>query len=392
MSENKKILFFFPFNKNLTGGPRVLLNMLEALDRDRFTPIVLTQKESVFTDEVRKLRVRCEVMALPNSIDGHNEKVLKQGVLGKIKSLLGLLKYNRQVSNFIKKEDIALCWVRNVKSVMMVGRGVRKARIPLVWDIGMEKPSKGLVKYIHDFGLKWSRLVVAESYAQFPEIFGEERTKKFKSKLRSISPGIPVERVTQIKNARLNKIKKEDKVLTIACIGTLDPRKNQGMLVKVASLLKNGEYSFKIKLVGPVNDESYVSSLKEEIDSHGLKNDIEFVGWLDDVPDFLAAVDLVVNCATNEGIPYVIHEALHAHLPIVATNVGGLVDCVVEGRNGYLVKVDDVETMAHRIDELLKSEEKRIAFGNFGAVHAEEKFSVKTWSAEYDKVFNELIA
>jgi glycosyltransferase involved in cell wall biosynthesis len=76
-----------------------------------------------------------------------------------------------------------------------------------------------------------------------------------------------------------------------------------------------------------------------------------------------------------EGFSNSIIEYMAAGKPVVATNVGGAAEAVVEGETGYLVASDDDESMAERLAELLGDEEKALAMGARGRTIAEGKFS-----------------
>jgi glycosyltransferase involved in cell wall biosynthesis len=64
-----------------------------------------------------------------------------------------------------------------------------------------------------------------------------------------------------------------------------------------------------------------------------------------------------------------------ASRPVVATDVGGASEAIVEGRTGYLVRACDDQTMAERILSLLRDPERRTAMGQNGRQLVEERFS-----------------
>ena len=64
--------------------------------------------------------------------------------------------------------------------------------------------------------------------------------------------------------------------------------------------------------------------------------------------------------------------------PVVATNVGGASEAIIENETGFLVKSGDAETMAERLKELLANEEKAQKFGEKGAEIVRAKFSLET--------------
>ena len=78
----------------------------------------------------------------------------------------------------------------------------------------------------------------------------------------------------------------------------------------------------------------------------GLGARVRFLGLRKDVPDLLAASDVTVHSSLREGLPRVVLEALAVGTPVVATDVGGVSDAVVDGVSGLLVPPEDPAALA----------------------------------------------
>ena len=72
---------------------------------------------------------------------------------------------------------------------------------------------------------------------------------------------------------------------------------------------------------------------------------VRFLGVRDDIPDLMAAADAFVLPSRWEGLPMVLLEAASAGLPVVATDVGGNAEVVVDQETGFLVPPDDAEAL-----------------------------------------------
>ena len=103
-----------------------------------------------------------------------------------------------------------------------------------------------------------------------------------------------------------------------------------------------------------------------------------FTGRCASVPDLLAASDICVLSSQAEGFSNSILEYMAAGRAVVATDVGGASEAIVEGQTGYLVKSGDDRTMAERIISLLKDPDKRRAMGAGGRRLVEQRFSCET--------------
>jgi glycosyltransferase involved in cell wall biosynthesis len=101
---------------------------------------------------------------------------------------------------------------------------------------------------------------------------------------------------------------------------------------------------------------------------------IIFAGKRDDIPEILAAGDVFVLPSWREGMPRSIIEAMAMELPVVATDIRGSREEVVDGETGYLVKLGDVDALAEAMMDVLKDPVKAQAMGRAGRRRAEELF------------------
>jgi glycosyltransferase involved in cell wall biosynthesis len=87
------------------------------------------------------------------------------------------------------------------------------------------------------------------------------------------------------------------------------------------------------------------------------------LGFRNDIERILPTLTLTALSSLWEGLPVVFQEAMSAGKPIVANNVDGASDIIVEGKTGFLVKPQNVQEMADRILNLLQNEDLCIEIG-----------------------------
>jgi glycosyltransferase involved in cell wall biosynthesis len=92
-----------------------------------------------------------------------------------------------------------------------------------------------------------------------------------------------------------------------------------------------------------------------------------------------------------EGFSNSILEYMAAGRPVVATDVGGAREAVVEGENGYLVKAGDDQSLAQRLTELLNSPTRAAAMGERGREIVREKFSSEAQLARAENLYETLL-
>ena len=107
----------------------------------------------------------------------------------------------------------------------------------------------------------------------------------------------------------------------------------------------------------------------------GLEQHAFFIGRCDRVAELLLASDVCVLSSKAEGFSNSILEYMGAARPVVATDVGGAREVIVEGETGHLVRSGDDQTMADRIIELLNEPRMAKEMGERGRVIVEQKFS-----------------
>src|SRR5262245_57086204 len=138
---------------------------------------------------------------------------------------------------------------------------------------------------------------------------------------------------------------------------------------------------------GPLKDET--TALAKGL---GLGTDVFFIGRCEQVADLLAISDVCVLSSVAEGFSNSILEYMGASRPVVATNVGGAREAIIEGETGYLTTPGDYETMAARITELLRNPERARSMGRRGRRVLEQKFPPTAQLAKTEQLYDRLLA
>ncbi|NLG65402.1 MAG: glycosyltransferase family 4 protein, partial [Actinobacteria bacterium] len=116
------------------------------------------------------------------------------------------------------------------------------------------------------------------------------------------------------------------------------------------------------------------AQLAEMVDGLGLHDAIVTTGFTDRVAEYLSAADVFVLPSYREGMPRSILEAMALGLPVVATNIRGCREEVVDGDTGFLVPVRDSAALADRIGRLIDDPGLRRRMGAAGQARARELF------------------
>jgi glycosyltransferase involved in cell wall biosynthesis len=131
---------------------------------------------------------------------------------------------------------------------------------------------------------------------------------------------------------------------------------------------------------------SFEKEMERRIDELGLRSSVALLGRREDVPQLMQVSSLLLLTSCFEGMPNVLMEAQAMGLPVVASNVGGVPNCMVDGDTGYLVDRDDVDGYACRCLELLRDNQLRARLGASGARYMRNSFSRHAMAERYLQV------
>jgi glycosyltransferase involved in cell wall biosynthesis len=122
-----------------------------------------------------------------------------------------------------------------------------------------------------------------------------------------------------------------------------------------------------------------------------LGDRIKFLGLREDVPDLMAATDILVAPSLNEGMGRVLLEAGAAGTPAVASDVGGIPDIIDDGETGILVQTRDADSLARALIELSRAPERRKLMGDTARAKVVPHFSLETMVTRIEALYEELI-
>lgn len=182
------------------------------------------------------------------------------------------------------------------------------------------------------------------------------------------------------------KTENEEKTekITFITVGTLYHIKNHKLLISAfKECVEKSQKSLKLKIVG---EGDLRNELEERVKELGLTDMVEFLGWRDDVYDELYKANIYVCSSTVEGISLSIIEAMMCGLPVIASNVGGNPDLVVDGVNGKLFESENVSDLSECMLKLTEDDFLRKKFGE-NALEISKKFDIKKCVKEYERLY-----
>ena len=211
------------------------------------------------------------------------------------------------------------------------------------------------------------------------------------------------DRISLIHNAsdlsRLNKsVNKQEKkrefgidedCCVVGTVGRLVELKGYPYFIKAASLILQ---KFPEKLKFLIVGDGYMSDeLKDLAGNLGIADKIIFAGQRRDVPEILHIFDVFVLPSYYEGLPRSIIEAQACGVAVVATNVGGTPEVVINDKTGILVPSKDEKAIAKAVIDLLTNKDKARRMGNAGREWVQKQFDAPVFIKRTEALFEDLI-
>ena len=204
-------------------------------------------------------------------------------------------------------------------------------------------------------------------------------------------PGVGVD-TKRFRNAIVNrsfyrkKLGINEEQILILAVGELSHRKNHQIIIKALAKAKIPNTVFMIcgNAMTSANTKNELEELAKE---SGV--DLRLMGLRDDIPEICKCADIGVMPSTREGLGLSGIEMLAAGLPVVASNVHGIVDYIKDGVDGYLCDPFDEDAFADAIRKLLNPAMRKLMTDN--CVKAAEPFDVKYSRKAMQDIYSKML-
>lgn len=161
---------------------------------------------------------------------------------------------------------------------------------------------------------------------------------------------------------------------TLGTVACFKPQKAPLDFLAMCAQIRHAMPNLQAVMVG---DGALRPAIEQQRRALGLEGMVHLLGWRRDIPEVLSALDVFVLTSRWEGLPMSVLEAQAMEVPVVVTDTGGVRDCIIDGVNGSLVPIGDLEGLSRRVVELLRDAEAARAMAAQGEATVTERFSVE---------------
>jgi glycosyltransferase involved in cell wall biosynthesis len=267
---------------------------------------------------------------------------------------LGMLPYNLlRIRRIIRSRAIDIVHVDGITN-FVPALAAALTRTPVVWHYNDHLPDPLRRLLLRQVKALASTVIVQG------ERLREARTgsdPKLSAKTVVLYPGIDLREFDPDRYDAQARIRLREKlgvpgdVPLIGMIGNMNRFKGHAYFIRAAQRIKEQVKTAKFVVVGRKldTDPDYWEQMQQLTAECGLKEDLIFAGFQEEIADLLSAWDVFVLSSVLESCPNVVLEAMAMRVPIVATDVGAVSELVLDGRTGFVVPPRDAEALARAV-------------------------------------------
>jgi glycosyltransferase involved in cell wall biosynthesis len=178
--------------------------------------------------------------------------------------------------------------------------------------------------------------------------------------------------------------------IVIGSVSRFTPLKGQEYLVDAVSLLRPQFSNLHLVLVG---DGPTRTTIEQRAADKGIAAITTFAGQYNNEQVFrvLRAFDVFVHASEAEGLPYVVLEAMSQRRVVVATDVGGTSEAVLDGETGLLIPAGDPQRLADAIRRVITDPSRSEQMAKRGYEHFRENFTVELMVKKHESLYEQVI-
>jgi glycosyltransferase involved in cell wall biosynthesis len=365
------------------GSERQLLELIRHLDRELFSPSVILM-EDIGLARARECVDECFVMNIPHAGNSH------------------WLKRSFSLANAVRRtRNQLVAWRSDIvhtitpAASILGGAAARWAQVPVLLGnrgslVSFYRSGKHAAGYADRIAFHMADLNVGNSDAVSREMILVGGCPAHKAHV--IHNGVDLNRFRcDLSSARRTALGWDDRHVVFGMIANFRPCKRHRDFVEVASIVLRRHPEARFLMVGA--DSGSRAAVSAQIRGLGLDESKVHILDADPHPEnIFTAIDIYVCTSETEGFSNVILEAMACGKPVIATDVGGNVESVQDGKTGFLVPCGSPEAVAEAAEKLLADRGLLAECGVQGRRRVEKLFSLERMVHDYEQLYMRLLS
>ncbi len=367
-------------SSDLYGASRIFLISARSLKEQGHKIYVCLSEEGPLSEALRKLQIPVKVVRLGVI---RRKYFTLPGVFNRFQVMR---KANYSINQWIEAEQIDTLY-SNTAAVWIGAWVAKKKNLRHIWHLHEIITSPSWFKnFMGKMVNRYSDKVIVVSQA----VYDNWATSVNNNKLVRIYNGIDYENYTEPVISLRDGLNISPNTCVIGMIGRVNPWKGQTYFLKIAEYLNKNFLDLLFILAGDTfpGEEYLYEVIKGKIKSYQLEDRVIDLGFRDDIPRVLATIDIfVLPSVLPDPFPTVVLEAMASGKPVVATQHGGAVEMLDEGKAGMLIPWDDPKTAASQIAKLIENKALRNELGEKAKNRVLNHFSLTSFKKNLNGVF-----
>jgi glycosyltransferase involved in cell wall biosynthesis len=372
---HKKNLMIIIHSLKGGGAERVVANLLKGLSRRDFS-ITLLLYEGIFDYLIPE---NVEVITL-DILSSRNILKTTKGFILKIISIARLIKKN--------KPDIIFSLLSDTNVITILARSLSGVHSKVIVS-ERNHPSLslknelygGITKFLMRYCYPKAERIIAISQGIKKDLL--ENFNLPGEKIEVIYNPLDIAEIETLSAEEINHPWFNDELPIIISIGRLTKQKGHSYLIKVFSMVRQS-LPCRLVIIGTGEEEE---NLVNMVNTLGLKNDVEFLGFQRNPFKYMARSSLFISASRYEGFGNVLVEAMALGLPVISTDCpSGPAEIIEHGKNGILVPIENEGRLERTILNLLTNDELRRKLSNEAKIRA-QYFALDKRVEQYSDVF-----
>jgi len=385
-------ILFISHGPMLYGAQRSLLALLAGINREQYSPYLLVPREGPLTDEVKALNIPVFISPLKHWV-AFGQEAKKNWSARAFNVINGLNKRVCIIADLISEHDIHIVYTNTVTCIEGA-LAARKTGRPHLWHlrehVAGNKDLKALLtpSIISRTIGSLSAHVIVNSKALGKAYSCPALSAKTTVVYNGISLG-DFDREKGGGDALRKELGLNENTKIIASIASLTPRKGYGTFIEAASKIKASFTDVTFLAIGE-GERDFVNTLKKKVALLDLNDNFYFLGWRSDVNKILEGVDLLIIPCEQEAFGRTVVEAMAAGVPVVSTRCGGPEEIIVDNETGFLVPLNDPDSIAKAAIRILNDTNIATRFIEAGQARASALFNLDVYIKGIESVLENL--
>jgi glycosyltransferase involved in cell wall biosynthesis len=173
----------------------------------------------------------------------------------------------------------------------------------------------------------------------------------------------------------------------IGTVGRLSPEKNQSLLLMAFAEVLKSHPEIRLLVVGDGIDKEKLAGLAANL---RISPYVVFPGIINDLAPVYRSMDVFVLPSQTEGVPLTILEAMASHVPVIATEVGGVPGIIRDQSLGILADPGDVRGLEQKINHILENKDLRMSIAENAHSFVKQNYSFSSMCSAYEELYQEI--